>query len=361
MPKAIDALADAYRRHAIDLLRFDAGLRRKALAALKVLESALVRQLQDSGLGGAGALTTFERQRLSSLLGQVRATVDSTFDEMSRTMSSQLLPLAEIENKFLTKAFATSLSTTLLTDALTTGQLGTIMGDTLIRGAPSADWWARQKLSLQQSFTDQMRMGLLAGETNQDLIRRVRGRQENGFKDGIMKATTRDAEALVRSSVQAVANETRAQFYKENSDVVQGYIYHATLDNRTTQQCAALDGYMWDMDGNPAPEMDHEVDFQQPPLHWNCRSTLLPWLKSFEDLGVQGVELPPGTRSSMDGPQVPKDDTYEDWLREKPASFQDDLLGPGKAELFRKGKLDLIEMVDQSGRPLTLAEMEARI
>jgi SPP1 gp7 family putative phage head morphogenesis protein len=358
--KAIDKLADEYRRHAISLLRFDAGLRRKALAVLRKLEQDLMAQLSVSGLGSSGGLTAFERQRLSSLLGQVQGTIDTSYDEMARVMGSQLLPLAEIENKFLTKTFATSLSTTMLTDALTVGQLSTIMDDTLIRGAPSADWWARQKVSVRNAFTDQMRQGLVAGETNQDLIRRVRGRRENGFKDGIMSTTRREAEALVRSSVQAVANETRTKFYKENDDVVQGYIYHATLDNRTTQQCAALDGYMWDLEGEPLPGQGQEVSFQQPPIHWNCRSTLLPLLVSFADLGIK-VDLPDATRSSMDGPQTPADDTFEDWLRTKSDTFQDDLLGPGKAGLFRQGKIDLIDMIDQTGRPLSLAELETRI
>lgn len=360
MPKAIDTLADRYRQHAINLLRFDAGLRRKVLAILAVLEKQLVGQLQADGLGES-PLTAFGRQRIENLLAQVQQTIDASYNEVNTTVSGQLAPLSEVENRFLAKAFGQAMSTSLLTDALTGEQLATIARDTLIRGAPSIEWWSRQATDLGNRFADQMRQGLAAGETNADLIRRVRGSRANGFRDGMMQLTRRDADALVRSSVQAVANETRTRFYKENADVVQGYIYHATLDSRTTQQCAALDGYMWDMDGNPAPGQDSEVSFQQPPLHWNCRSTLLPWLKSFDELGMGDVNLPPATRSSMDGDQVPADQTFEEWLKTKSAGFQDDLLGPGKAELFRKDKISLLDMIDQTGRPLTLEEIEARI
>lgn len=361
MTKAIDKLVDAYRKHAIDLLRFDAGVRRKALALLRKLETELVSQLQASGL--EGGLTPFGRTRATVLLAQVQQTITNSYAQLNSVIEGQLQPLAVLENQFILRTFNKAMSTTLLTDALTPGQLSTLSGDTLVRGAPSREWWGRQSADLTQRFSDQLRQGLAAGETNQDLIRRVRGRRENGFKDGVMQTPYRNAEALVRSSVQAVANETRAQFYKENADVVQGYIYHATLDGRTTQQCAALDGYMWDLEGNPAPDQGHSVSLQQPPLHWNCRSTLLPWLKSFDELGFTGVDekLPPTTRSSMDGPQTPGDDTYEDWLRTKSDTFQDDLLGPGKAGLWRQGKIDLLEMVDQSGRPLTLEQIEARI
>jgi SPP1 gp7 family putative phage head morphogenesis protein len=359
--KTIDTLVDAYRKHAIDLLRFDAGLRRKALTVLRRLEADLIRQLQASDM--TGELTAFQRTRFTALLSQVHQTIVNSYDEVSRTVTGQLDPLVTLENQFVQKSFVSAMHTNLLTDALTGEQLATIARDTLVRGAPSAEWWERQSADLAQRFADQIRQGMAAGETNQDLIRRIRGRRENGFKDGIMQTSYRQTEALVRSSVQAVANETRSRFYRDNADVIQGYIYHATLDNRTTQQCAALDGYVWDLEGNPQPGQGQEVSLQQPPLHWNCRSTLLPWLKSFKDLGIEGVDekLPPTTRSSMDGPQTPGDDTFEDWLRGKPAAFQDDLLGPGKAELFRKGKIDLIEMIDQSGRPLTLQQIEARI
>ena len=58
----------------------------------------------------------------------------------------------------------------------------------------------------------------------------------------------------------------------------------------------------------------------------------------------------------MDG-QVAADLTFADFLKGKPASFADEMLGKGRAELWRDGKITLSKLLDQKGNPLTLAEL----
>lgn len=70
--------------------------------------------------------------------------------------------------------------------------------------------------------------------------------------------------------------------------------------------------------------------------------------------------LPVSTRASMDG-QVASTLNYETWLKEKSNAFQDEVLGPTKANLFRKNLLTLSDMVDQSGKPLTLSELNVKL
>jgi hypothetical protein len=61
----------------------------------------------------------------------------------------------------------------------------------------------------------------------------------------------------------------------------------------------------------------------------------------------------------MDG-QVPKDVTYQEWLRRQPPEFQDDVLGPTRAQLFRDGDVSLDRFVDESGEQLTLDQLRIR-
>ena len=61
----------------------------------------------------------------------------------------------------------------------------------------------------------------------------------------------------------------------------------------------------------------------------------------------------------MDG-QVPASLTYEQWLRGKPAAFQDEVLGRSKGALFRNGGLTLDRFVHRDGSELTLAELRAK-
>ena len=92
----------------------------------------------------------------------------------------------------------------------------------------------------------------------------------------------------------------------------------------------------------------------------NCRSTSVPIVKSWRDIGIDLDEAPEGTRSSMDG-QVPADVTYEQWLKDKPEEFQNDVLGVGKAKLWREGKIGFTDLLDQRGNPLSLKQLRERL
>ena len=99
------------------------------------------------------------------------------------------------------------------------------------------------------------------------------------------------------------------------------------------------------------------MPYQRPPLHPNCRSTLRLVTKSWRELGLDANDIPESTRASMDG-QVKDNLNYENWLKSKTTEQQDEVLGKGKAELWRKGIITFRDMLDQSGRPLTLKELK---
>jgi hypothetical protein len=58
--------------------------------------------------------------------------------------------------------------------------------------------------------------------------------------------------------------------------------------------------------------------------------------------------------------QVAADLTYGQWLKQQSRSVQDDVLGPTRAALFRKGGLTMDRFVDPTGRSYTLAELRRR-
>ena len=90
----------------------------------------------------------------------------------------------------------------------------------------------------------------------------------------------------------------------------------------------------------------------------NCRTTTIPILKSWKELGLGLKELAPATRASMDG-QVPGATTYAEWLARQSADRQDQALGgPGRGALYRRGAVTIDRFVDGRGRPLSLRELE---
>ena len=56
---------------------------------------------------------------------------------------------------------------------------------------------------------------------------------------------------------------------------------------------------------------------------------------------------------------VPEKQTYSQWLTNQSTEFQDDVLGPSRAKLFKSGKVKIDKFIS-NGRRLTLEELEAR-
>lgn len=91
----------------------------------------------------------------------------------------------------------------------------------------------------------------------------------------------------------------------------------------------------------------------------NCRSSTVPVLKSWRELGFDVDDAPEGVRASMDG-QVAESTTYSDWLKRQPASVQDEALGKTKGALFRRGGLPLEKFTDRTGAELNLEQLRER-
>lgn len=58
----------------------------------------------------------------------------------------------------------------------------------------------------------------------------------------------------------------------------------------------------------------------------------------------------------MDG-QVPDAVTFAEWIDRQSLERQDAVFGPGRAALFRAGKVDLASMVDAAGHLIPLGRL----
>jgi hypothetical protein len=163
--------------------------------------------------------------------------------------------------------------------------------------------------------------------------------------------------AITRTAVQTVAKDARLASLEANADIIKAVQWVSTLDSRTSDICIVRSGKTWEFPS--FKPIDHKIPWNGgPPAHWNCRSTFIPITKSFEELtgGAIKDRVEPATRASMDG-YVAADLTFDAFLRSKPPEFADEMLGKGRAELWRSGKITLNQLLDQRGNPLTLAEL----
>jgi hypothetical protein len=215
-----------------------------------------------------------------------------------------------------------------------------IAAQVTLAGASTLDWTRRQGDQFHKAFMDQIAMSLENGESTQEATTRIIGGRIRGEQvPGIMKTTRRKAEALVRTNIAKVVNKAALQSFQDMGDI-----------------CIAYSGLTWDVE--TLEPIGHNLQFNSgPPRHFNCRSRLVPVLKSFDELGIEATEVPLADRASMDG-LVPGDITFDQFLRNKGKTFQNDLLGPGRAKLWREGRITLTQLVDFRGNPLTLDQLE---
>jgi len=157
----------------------------------------------------------------------------------------------------------------------------------------------------------------------------------------------RQADALTRTVANAAADEAKRITADNNSDVLKGEKYVATLDARTTRTCISFDGEIFALDEGP-----------RPPLHYNCRSVRVAQVR--DDLALEGFEGERPFVADGEKGQVSARTTYHGFLKRHSTEFQDNVLRRETAKLWREGKVTLSDLTNRFGEPLTLAELKAK-
>jgi SPP1 gp7 family putative phage head morphogenesis protein len=94
---------------------------------------------------------------------------------------------------------------------------------------------------------------------------------------GALGVNLSKAQTIARTETLRAYREVTRRSYQTNAHIVQAWIWHAALTSRT---CAAC----WAMHGS-THELSDTLDG-----HPNCRCAMVPLTKSYEELGVIGVE-----------------------------------------------------------------------
>lgn len=338
-PTVAEQLLDDAIRHGTYLERFKAHEVRQLL---KVLESEVLPDLteQVSGRLAAIAARGYDRgpettARLEAMKAAIERVLEQGSARMKAALRRDLEPLAEHEAKWQRARLEAAVPIDLHFRLPESAMLRQLVGGHPIQGEVLEDWFSKMETGVATRVTSELTIGVAEGQTLQQLMGRL---------DGVIDDTRSVVEATARTFVTGVSARAREDFAAENDDLIDGMRWISTLDHRTCIQCAPLDGEVFPVNEGP-----------RPPRHPNCRCTVVPVLKPWGKLGG----LPPGQRAAAGGP-VADTVTFEGWLGDQPASVQDDILGVTKGKAFRAGDLTLAQMLDQSGRPLTLDELIAK-
>ena len=310
-------------------------------------------------------LTDSERKALQGLNFSSRAKASRNIEEIKVTLSEWFSSLnTELPAIFEQSAIALAVYEAGYTVALMGETLKTD-GEKIYQQAKKAPFSGGQLVdylfsdiaaNLRKKVEYVIRDGFSQGQTNQQIINRIKGRKSLDYKDGLLQSERYVIERQVRTARSHVSNAAYIDVYK-----ALGYEYVkvvATLDGRTCKYCASVDGRVYHIDDQTRPRF---------PVHPHNRTT---YVGCDRDGNIGGVrpfvmderkvkDIPKEERKHLIG-QLDANTSFKEFFEQSDEFFQRTWLGKSKYELYKKGEYSIDKFADPlNKRGYTLAELKA--
>lgn len=164
--------------------------------------------------------------------------------------------------------------------------------------------------------------GIVAGKNPRDTAARILKRANQDFDGGLARALT-----IARTESLDAQRSAAAAVEQQNTDVLAGWVWTATLSSRTCPACWSKNGELFPLD-EPGPQG-----------HQNCRCARVPQTKSWKDLGFD-IDEPPS--------EFPDAETQFDSLS---SAEQLEVLGRGRYDAWRAGDFPMSDWAVKRENP----------
>lgn len=336
------ALRDRAIKHAVYLRRLSNGEARRVAAVVEKMSDEILQKVMMELTKGLRdrtmSSTVFRTKQYRALRERIRLMVKDVVANGYQTSRTSLDSITVFEAAWQKETLRQSVEFVGL--GVKSADLAMLRSSVVSRpfqGRVLKHWWRDLGSQYATKLTGALNTGLTLGESVDQIASRVRD---------TIGVTQRQAHAVMRTAINHVSSHAREETYRANDDLISGVQFVSTLDDRTTLECAALDGKVFPIDSGP-----------RPPIHFNCRSTTVPVLLPAKELGLKDIPL--SHRTAMDG-RAAGTETYGGWLQGQPEAVQNDVLGHERAELFRSGQVSIDRFVDSQYRPLNLEQLRRR-
>ncbi|EPF0539232.1 hypothetical protein ACSQHD_003143 [Yersinia enterocolitica] len=352
-----ERLRDEAIAHSLFQSRYGAGVARKMVKVLNESDAELsARLIVALDEVNPNSVTV---KRLESLLASVREVNKQAVDAMYVSLSDELLDFAKHEAGYQLGLFDSLLPGPVLNRfplaSITQEQVYAAAMAQPFQGRLLRDWAENIEADRMTRIINTVKNGYLAGDTVEQMARKVRGTRAKNYQDGAIEAGRKNVTAVVKTAVTHMAAVARDKFADNNSNIIDTKQWLSTLDNKTSHDCIIRDRLKYTLEGKP---IGHMVPYLQGPgrIHFCCRSMETLITKSWREMGIDIDEMDEGTRASMDG-QVPAGTTYGEWLQRQSYRRQVQVLGETRARLMKDGGMRTDEFFTDKGEWLTLQQL----
>lgn len=286
----------------MELARVEAHVRRQLIRRLNKL------QREAMGRIGVDDLDNINARQLSRLIRDIDKLANTAYSDMIRQSQDYSGELAQDETDFIYREFGKKWGAPKRPPAITSP---------LVLGATIGEWLSKQGRDYAHNVTMAVR--------NQDSIAPLGGRFNNALK------------AFTTTLTSSTVNQRRIQVADKSSYIL-GYQHNSVLDSRVSDICLVRHLKRWNKDKQP---IGHDLDYRETPLHPHCRSFITFIFDFYDDSKINGI-------------------TVDDWLDSMNEAEQNEVLGVGKAAMYRRGDITLRDLLDQSGRPQPLYRLQEK-
>jgi len=311
-------------------------------------------------LGTVKNKTTWTAARLMGMLDEVRVAQQAIADNLAGRASDYIAEAGAFSYKKINEITGWDDKVPgWNTTTMSQGQIKQLVTEQKLGGKVLSEWIGAALTPDIDAIKSAIQVGAVSGSGYDKVVRELRDALslQKGSKE------LRDLESVVKTYNQTMIVKAQKDIYAANKDMVQQVEWSAILEGGnvstgrgTCPRCIALDGKVWLVDSEDVPNC---------PLHIRCRCVLLPVTKTWVQLGFDIPEMEkqysPWFIKDEKGNKIEKgrtDMSYHEWFASRGVEFQNNAIGPTRAQLVRDGKLKLVDLVDKQGNLITIDKLK---
>ena len=197
------------------------------------------------------------------LFEEIKNVIEDHFVNFDEELQEQLVELGLIETDFYNEYYSEIVETTQEKGSavpliLTTAALTDMILKTQIVSGTYQTELKGMKNRLYKVTTKKAQYGLSKNRDKSDILSDIK-KEVNKTINGL--------RGLQNTATSGILNKLNDQEMKKNKKFYDKLMFIAVLDNKTTKECRGYDGKTFNKDDQNIPV---------PPLHPNCRSSLIP-------------------------------------------------------------------------------------
>jgi SPP1 gp7 family putative phage head morphogenesis protein len=198
--------------------------------------------------------TEYIKYQTESTLTRINSIIDTLYKNNKKNITEAFTELYEVMDIEASKEIGANFN------AINQTKVNEVIEDNWA-GLTLSERIEEHKRKLNLSIKEEILKGIKRGDSLQNISRIIADRFDISYANTMR---------LVRTEASRVMNEATLNNYKENG--IKKYEYMAYLDNKTSKQCKGLDGKVFNVENAKA-------GVNLPPMHPNCRSTIIPYIK----------------------------------------------------------------------------------